>query len=141
VRSRSRSYRARELNFLTGASFDLSEALLDLLKIRKIAGIRANVAVTDGAFAIDHVGSTPANAFESSELVVQTLIVAAHPAVVVAQKCERKPQVFPPSREHKRAVCGNAKDTAVEIFIFIEVVPHGTQFLTSLVSEGERHEK
>jgi hypothetical protein len=69
------------------------------------------------AFAIDHVGSTPANAFESSELVVQTLIVAAHPAVVVAQKCELKPQVFPPSREHKRAVCGNAKDTAVEIFM------------------------
>jgi hypothetical protein len=74
VRSRSGSYRARELNFLTGASFDLSEALLDLLdllKIRKIAGIRANVGVTDGAFAIDHVDSTPANAFESSELVVQ----------------------------------------------------------------------
>jgi hypothetical protein len=125
VRSRSGSYRARELNFLTGASFDLSEALLDLLKIRKIAGIRANVAVTDGAFAIDHVGSTPVNAFESPELVVQTLIVAAHPAVVVAQKCERKPQVFPQSREHKRAICGNAKDTAVEIFIYISVVPHG----------------
>ena len=109
VRSRSGSYRARELNFLSGASFDLSEALLELLKIRNVPGIRANVGATDGVFAIDHVGSTPANAFESSELVVQTLIVAAHPAVVVAQKCERKPQVFPRSREHKRAVCGNAK--------------------------------
>jgi hypothetical protein len=30
---RSGSYRARELNFLTGASFDLSEAQLDLLKV------------------------------------------------------------------------------------------------------------
>jgi hypothetical protein len=57
VRSRSWSSRARELNFLTGASLDLSEALLDLLKIRKIAGIRANVPVTDGAFAIDHVAA------------------------------------------------------------------------------------
>lgn len=35
------------------------------LKIRKIAGNRANADadVTDGVFAIDHVGGTPANAF------------------------------------------------------------------------------
>ena len=52
----ARSIRERE-------SFDLSDALRDRIKARRVARISANLAVTDGAFTIDHADGTPAEAF------------------------------------------------------------------------------
>ena len=49
--------------FVNADSFDLSDALRDRIKPRRVARIGANLAVTDGAFTIDHADGTPAAAF------------------------------------------------------------------------------
>ena len=51
------------------------------------------------------------------------------------------PQVLAPGVKHEGAVRGNPKNFAIELLILLEVVPHGTQFLTSRTGKGERHEE